>query len=360
MSSSKILHRKSDVVHEGVPPQAMSSNLDFYWTQHKEPHVIRRKLILAKHPEVSKLCGYEPLTKYICFAVLLLQLAVSYYLRDTSFFSFKFFMLSYVIGATLNQNSFLLIHELSHNLGFKKPLHNRLFAILVNLPIGIPYSASFQPYHQLHHKFLGDEKFDTDIPTSFEALVLSNILGKSFFATFQIFFYALRPMFITQIKFTMVHLINVIVQVVFDYVIITKWSINSYLYFLLSSFLAGSLHPCSGHFIAEHYIFNPPKNYTANESIPPLETYSYYGVLNLFTWNVGYHNEHHDFPFVSWRKLPTLRRILHEFYDELPRHESWCKVIYDFILDDSVTLYSRVKRVHKDKIYKIDFNDNTT
>lgn len=356
---SQILHRKSKTMHEGVPPVAMSSNLDFYWTKHKEPHVIRRKLILAKYPQVTKLCGHEPLTKYICLGVVGLQVLCAYLLRNTSFFSIKYLMTLYVIGATLNQNCFLAIHELSHNLLFRKPLFNRLFAIFVNLPIGIPYSASFQPYHQLHHKFLGDEKFDTDIPTSFEALVLSNILGKSFFATFQIFFYALRPMFITQIKFTLIHLLNVVVQVVFDYVVITKFSTNAYLYFLLSSFLAGSLHPCSGHFIAEHYIFDPPKNYQQNVSIPPLETYSYYGILNIFTWNVGYHNEHHDFPFVSWRNLPKLREILHEFYDDLPRHESWCKVIYDFILDPNVTLYSRVKRVHENKVYKIDYNDNT-
>ena len=48
------------------------------------------------------------------------------------------------VGATANQNLFLAIHEISHNLAFRSPMANRLLAVFANLPIGIPYSASFR------------------------------------------------------------------------------------------------------------------------------------------------------------------------------------------------------------------------
>lgn len=65
-------------------------------------------------------------------------------LQSTPFFSWKFWAVAYVFGATANQNLFLAIHEISHNLAFRSARLNRLIAIFANLPIGIPYSASFR------------------------------------------------------------------------------------------------------------------------------------------------------------------------------------------------------------------------
>ncbi|XP_026322627.1 sphingolipid delta(4)-desaturase/C4-monooxygenase DES2 [Hyposmocoma kahamanoa] len=99
--------------------------------------------------------------------------------------------------------------------------------------------------------------------------------------------------------------------------------------------MAMGVHPVAGHFVSEHYMFR--KGY---------ETYSYYGPLNWITFNVGYHNEHHDFPAVPGSRLPEVKRIAPEFYDNLPQHNSWSGVLWDFVMDPDVGPYARIKRKH--------------
>ena len=133
------------------------------------------------------------------------------------------------------------------------------------------------------------------------------------------------------------------------------------IYLILSSFFAGSLHPLAGHFIAEHYLWDGLKQ----------ETYSYYGILNIFAYNVGflsflhwlcilliylpkvgYHNEHHDFPSIPWSRLPTLHRLAPEFYKHIPHHPSWPMIIVNFIRDKEVGIFARAKRVAKGTVEK--------
>ncbi len=326
--------------------QDQSSNRDqFFWTYTEEPHRTRRQAIIKAHPGITKLCGPEPLTKYLVLLVVLLQTYCAYLLSSTPILSWKFLMTAYIVGATANQNLFLSIHEISHNLAFRSPSANRALAIFANLPIGIPYSASFRPYHLTHHKSLGVAGLDADLPTSFEAIFLDSLLGKAFFCTFQILFYAIRPMCVYQIPLTGVHYANIIVQLAFDACLVRAFGTNALVYLILSSFLAGSLHPCAAHFIAEHYAFDAPSSASKQPSNVPIpETYSYYGYLNILTYNVGYHNEHHDFPAVPWSRLPSLHKIAKEFYEPLPYHKSWPLVLWKFILDREVGLWCRVKR----------------
>ncbi|GAB1522281.1 sphingolipid delta-4 desaturase [Rhizoctonia solani] len=343
-------------------PKAPQDPSDFLWLMTEEPHRSRRQAILKAHPEVTKLMGYEPLTKYVVSGVVGLQIATAYYLirvLRASPLSVPFLLASYAIGGTANHNLFLAIHEITHNLAFKGVKANKLFAMFANLPIGIPYAITFKQYHIEHHKHLGEDGIDTDLPSRLEMLCLQNVAGKAFFwsvsalspfahssnshfncshSTFQILFYALRPGFIRSQKPTPYHFLSIVTQLAFDLVLYLWLGPHALIYLIMSSFFAGSLHPCAAHFIAEHYLWDGLDQ----------ETYSYYGPLNILAYNVGYHNEHHDFPSVPWTRLPALRKLAPEFYDTIPSHPSWPMLTYRFIFDPDVGLYSRVKRAPKE------------
>lgn len=318
----------------------------FFWTYTEEPHRTRRHAIIKAHKGVLQLCGPEPLTKYLVLLVVVLQVGCAAALRHTAVFSWPFLITAYVVGATADQNLFLAIHEISHNLAFRTPVYNRLFAIFANLPIGVPYSAGFRQYHLTHHKALGVDGLDTDLPTAVEAMFLDSVLGKAFFCTFQLLFYAVRPMLVYKIPFGPVHYANIAAQIVFDILVLHYLGGRAMVYLLLSSLLAGSLHPCAAHFISEHYVFakSTLPGGKMPKDIPIPETYSYYGPLNILTYNVGYHNEHHDFPAVPWTRLPKLYAMAREFYDPLPCHKSWPLVLWQFIVDKEVGMWCRVKR----------------
>ncbi|PJF33151.1 MAG: hypothetical protein CUN57_02905, partial [Phototrophicales bacterium] len=85
------------------------------------------------------------------------------------------------------------------------------------------------------------------------------------------------------------------------------------------------------HFISEHFVWF--KGY---------ETFSYYGPLNLLAFNVGYHNEHHDFPRIAGSKLPQLKKMAPEFYNSLPHHKSWLYLFWRFVTDPTIGPWSRV------------------
>lgn len=45
--------------------------------------------------------------------------------------------------------------------------------------------------------------------------------------------------------------------------------------------------------------------------------------------------------------FPQVRKIAPEYYDHLPQYYSWVKVLWDFVFEDSLGPYTRVKRKFK-------------
>lgn len=312
---------------------------DFYWSAEPEPHAYRRKEIIQKHPEIKNLIGHDIRIAFVTIALVIIQLGISVFLSFHPFGNggieiFLFLLIAYFIGATITQSLFLAIHEITHNFAFKKTVSNNWLALAANIPIVFPYAMSFKIYHAMHHRDQGKDGVDVDIPAYPEARIFHGVFGKLIWAFTQILFYAFRPVFIHPLKLTKWQVINVIFQVVTMAIFFFFAGWTGILYLLISDFLAGSLHPLAGHFISEHYVFEEGQ-----------ETYSYYGPLNKLAFNVGYHNEHHDFPGVPGSRLPELKKIAPEYYDSLHIHRSWTMVLLKFIFQPSVDLFSRIKRV---------------
>jgi sphingolipid 4-desaturase/C4-monooxygenase len=112
------------------------------------------------------------------------------------------------------------------------------------------------------------------------------------------------------------------------------WVPQALAYLFLSLFFSIGLHPLGARWIQRHYLVNEGDQ----------ETFSYYGSLNAVTFNVGYHNEHHDFPSVPWNRLPQIRAAAPEVYEELSAHTSWTRLLGQFLFDRNISLYSRMIR----------------
>lgn len=72
----------------------------------------------------------------------------------------------------------------------------------------------------------------------------------------------------------------------------------------------------------------------------------------LRRYNVGYHNEHHDFPNVPGSRLYLVKKLAPEYYDHLPHHTSWFKVFWDYLFCPHITPYARVKRSPRTAVAK--------
>jgi len=306
---------------------------DYEWVTTDEPHRTRRKEILAKYPEIKKLMIPDYRLKYAVLCMVIVQIISAYIMRDADWVTLL--LVGYCWGGVINHAMTLAIHELAHNLAFghRHPNLNVALGIFGNLILGVPYSVVFKSYHLEHHKYQGDDVIDTDIPSRLEAFLFSHSFTKLIWVILQPFFYAIRPILTRPKPITTTQFINIIVQASFNLLIWRVMGWTSLIYLISGTFMAMGLHPVAGHFIAEHYLFKEG-----------FETYSYYGVLNRLTFNVGYHNEHHDFPNIPGTLLPKVRQIAAEFYDQLPSHRSWVTVLWNFITDPAIGPYARVKR----------------
>jgi sphingolipid delta-4 desaturase len=179
------------------------------------------------------------------------------------------------------------------------------------------------------------------MPAPWEAKLVGNSAIMK--ALWLFFFPVVQVLRVSRVKelqiFDFWSLLNLGIQVAFTAAVWYFIGGMAVLYMFLSFYFAISLHPLGGRWIQEHFVIEKDQ-----------ETYSYYGGLNFMQMNIGYHNEHHDFPGVAWHNLPKIKQLAPEFYNTLYSHQSWTGLVLRFIFDKNISLYSRVERDLSEKV----------
>ncbi len=324
----------------GFPEDRLTTEVD--------RHRTRRALMLNDHPEIKEFFGYDMRTAVVGIVVTFVQIALAYFVgkamelsqyssveRWTAFALFTFF-----IGTLLTHWLAMVVHESTHDLAMPTTKQNKILGLIVNIPCVVPMAMSFQRYHPIHHYALGVLGTDADYPMKWEIDLIGNSrIKKGLWLFFGLFFYAARNiarMIRNKAKPNAWERMNLAIQIISA--IGLYWFTGGYglLYLLLSFYFGMTFHPVSAHFIHEHFMFAPDQ-----------ETYSYYGPLNHVTFNVGYHVEHHDFDEIPGWRLPEFKRKFEHIYQPMVSHNSWTWVLWHFVWNKDIGLYSRRVRPPK-------------
>lgn len=328
--------RKPTRVGSEAVYERCSSDLGFRTVAIGPPHLVRARRILAAHPEVRTLFGRNPATAAILALVFALQVAIARMMGGLGLEHWWIAIITaYAIGAFANHSLYVVIHEASHNLIFSSRRLNKLAAIASDLPNVVPGAIGFAIYHLKHHGHLNHLQRDPDVASEWEA----RLVGNRWYA--KAIWLALFPFVqLTRVVRLTPHILvnrwvftNAVALMAFDLAIVAWCGWNGLLYLFASMMFSVGLHPLGARWIQEHY--------TIDHDQP---TFSYYGPLNRLALNIGYHNEHHDFPAIPWNRLPRLRAMAPEFYESLTTRGSWSRLLLEFIFDKRFTLYARVAR----------------
>lgn len=302
--------------------------------QHAFLHKKRQQEILAEFPRVKELYGTDNRTQLYAYICIALQISLAWTARSSFVLAI---LLGISVGPYINAGILSFMHEATHMLIFKRPAFNRIISIAANVPMLVPISEIFRQHHYKHHCNLGDDNFDVDVPTDFEVSLVKNISWrKALWLMFNMIILPLRSVSRLPVRrdiFLVLNWISCISFAVFSFL----FSKSTFLYLFLSLLNSQGLHPANTRQIQRH-IYDGDENLKANGERPT--TYSYYGIGNAFTLNVGYHVEHHDFNRIPWSRLPLLREIAgHKWYpNEKAYHNRGISALVNFVINQNISL----------------------
>jgi sphingolipid delta-4 desaturase len=324
-------------MHAVIAPSAAFAQSDT-----PPPHRERARQIRFAHPDVRLLFQRDRWSALWSLLLVAAQLAIAIGLAVLHAPWWTILLVAYAFGAFANHALFVLMHDYTHNLVFRKTNANRLGSIFANIAIVFPAAIGFRNYHLLHHKYLGMRGLDADVPMPGEARWVGNSWWRKtlWLAMFWAVQALQRPTTVKSIRtidrwvvFNAAAMVAAMAPIVWFF----GWWPVAYLF--TSTLFSLGVHPVGARWIQEHYVFKEGQ-----------ETYSYYGPLNKLSFNMGYHNEHHDFPQVPWSRLPAIRALAPEFYDNLYHHRSWTRLLFHVLFSRNFRLHNRIVRSMPDRM----------
>src|SRR6478672_681713 len=319
-------------------------------------HRERAKAMIKAHPEIKELFGTDASTAFWCLAAAGAQLAAALAVSRGPWW--LLLLVAYFVGTSINVMLFQLGHECVHGLVFKRLWWNRLLFTITTLPMFLSGHHTWWAEHLVHHTDMGAKKdfisrrrtfflatrLTSPLFITYSLIMLVTQMGRSVVGLVIYIFGSLlrgrlRPGKLTLAVLADEHLVSGYEKEGFSLWAVWYPLINlsvcaalfaiggwkSLVYLLASqAFFTGFLHPyCLGWVLGISH-FHGARRYQP--------TASHYGwLINLMSFNAGLHVEHHDLMTIPWRRLPKLRRIAAEFYDNLETIPSYTWLALQFV-----------------------------
>lgn len=317
-------------------------------------HYERKRAILAAHPEVAKLFGTNPWTAAMLVVVMSAHVWLSVALVGAPVW--VMLGMAYTVGALLSLQCAVIGHEGAHKLVFKSAVANKLLACVAFAPVVMgPFGNFWAVEHMYHHQVIVDKMQRYGPQTA--GPVRKAIAAALFFPVVSTFFSLISVLIAARALVSRVAfafglakeaypksftappyktfpqivgdwlLVNTFVNVAFNVAVYSLYGWEPIVFMFLAASFSNGLHPLGMRQVQEHYLQrrNQP-------------TYSVYSPWAAFTFNIGAHVEHHDFPSVPWNRLPQIRRIAPEFYDNLFHYASYTEVLKVFLFNHGVPI----------------------
>ncbi len=327
-------------------------------------HRERAKMMIKAHPEIKELFGNTSSTALWCLLFVALQIVLAIAVSQVDLW--VGLLVAYLFGSWVNIILFTLAHECNHNLVFRKTIWNRWLFTLTTIPMFLSGHHTWWVEHHVHHNDLGAKKDFIKRRRSVLLLTKQRVLVFTKGPIHTLFSWFSTPLFqpyalvmlTTQAARSMLGLLIYACELPFrckleasdravavladEHLVsgyerygIRRWAVvypllslsltttmfliggwKSAAYLLFSqTFMTGFLHPTMFGMILSNSHFHGHSNYQPSAS--------YYGWYNRLTFNFGLHTEHHDIAGIPWSRLPRLRQIVPEAYDDLVKTRSY-------------------------------------